>query len=587
MAHKAVATAVVVGLTARVMLIQSKIIFPGNSRFTPIRIATCRITGLPLAILFWWGVAGVWGILFARLYRDAMNPDGISYLDLANNALTHGPHGLVNAYWSPLYPALIALWELVTRPSPDQEFASVHLLNAVIYFAAAVSFGFFLRELILFRAPERGNLWNQGAFVAFAFALFFYYLNGDIIPWVITPDILLAVIEFTAAALFFRILRHAGKPHAYVALGCVLAVGYYTKSIMLPAGIVLLGILFVCRHRSRKHLRKVLIAAAVMFVVCGPQIVMTSSRVGHVSIGETGRLNYIWCVQRMRQFEAWTGTPGGDMLIHGPRVVMRDPEVLEFGKPISGTYPLGYDPAYWYAGAKVHFDLQEQLAAVRRNLLFYRDRFFDLRYPIAGLIMVLGLSVVVRTKPSAPECWCALWPVALLMMYALLYTEYRYVAPWLILFWVSAYSAVLARNGRAERFLLILLAGVVLVPRVVEFQNMYGKRSQSSDVWRNVVMARDLHQMGIRPGDPIATVGDAFSHHYARIARVHVVAQVTNSAAFWSLPSDTAAAVERAIASTGAKILVGPSRPPEFQSDSWSVVPGTEFSLLPLSKPGD
>lgn len=515
-----------------------------------------------------------------------MNPDGVSYLDLASNALTHGPSGLVNAHWSPLYPGLIAFWELLTRPSPSQEFASVHALNAIIYFAAAISFGFFLRELILFRASERGKLWNQGAFIGFSFALFLYYLNGDVIPWVVTPDILLAVFQFLAAALFFRVLRDSGSLKTCVALGCVLAAGYYAKSIMLPAGIVLLGILFVCRYRSRRHLKNVLIAAAVMFVVCGPQIVMISSRVGRVSIGETGRLNYLWWVQRIRQFEGWTGTPRGDTPIHGPRVVMRDPEVLEFRQPIGGTYPLWYDPAYWYAGAKVHFDLQKQLAALRLNLHFYKKHLAELRYPILGLIVLLGLGVVARTKPSVTECWFVLWPAAVLIMYALLFTEYRYVAPWFTLLWVSVCSAVLARNGTTERLLLVLLAGLILAPRLVEFQDTYRNPSPPPGAAGNVVMPHHLHQMGIRAGDPIATVGQAFDHHYARIARVHVVAQVTDAAAFWSLPPDTAVAVERAIASTGAKVLVGSSRPSEFQPESWSAVPGTAFSILLLSKLG-
>src|ERR1700682_3767214 len=225
------------------------------STLANIRIVICRFTGLPLATLFWCAVAGVWGILNAWLYRDFMNPDGSSYLDLASAALAHGPRGLVNSYWSPLYPALIAFSQLLLRPSPFQEFFSVHALNAVIFFVAAFSFGFFLRELILFRASERGNLWNQGAFIAFAFALFLNYLNGDIIPFAVTPDVLLAAIEFAAAALFFRILRGTNERYACVALGCALALGYYTKAIMLPAAVVLLGILFACRYRSRTHLK--------------------------------------------------------------------------------------------------------------------------------------------------------------------------------------------------------------------------------------------------------------------------------------------------------------------------------------------
>lgn len=543
---------------------------------------------MPLAILFWWIVAGVWGILFAWLYRDYMNPDGISYLDIASSALEHGPRGLVNAYWSPLYPALITLWELIIRPSPAQEFASVHALNGIIYFAAAITFGFFLRELILYRAPERGPLWKQGAFIAFAFAIFFCYLNADVTPWVVTPDVLLAAIYFAAAGLFFRILREPGEPHTYVVLGCVLAVGYYTKSILLPAAIVLLGILFVCRCRSRAHRKNGFIAAVVLLMVCAPHIALVSSRAGHLSIGETGRLNYLWWVQGIRKAQGWTGTPGGDVPVHGPRVVMRDPEVLEFGRPIGGTYPLWYDPSYWYAGAKVRFNLQDQLATLRFSLSFYKRHFDDLlRYPLAGLVALIVLAAITRTRPSAAECWFILWPVAILIMYALLLTEHRYIAPCLILFWTGAYSVLLARNGTIERLLLILLAGLILAPRIVEFQNTYRKLSPPTGEPGNVVMARDLHQIGIAPGDPIATVGLPFGQDYARIARLRIVAQISDATQFWSLPPETAAEVEQAIANTGAKILVGSGRPPGFQPDRWRAMPGAPYTVLPLRKTAD
>jgi hypothetical protein len=557
---------------------------PGKARYSTLaalRVGVCRKTGLPLAILFWCVVAGAWGVLMAWFYRHFANPDGICYLDLASNASVYGPRALVNPYWSPLYPALIALWNLLIRPSPFQEFASVHALNAVIFFATSLSFGFFLRELILFRAPERGDLQSQGAFIAFAFALLLCYLNGHITPFALTPDILLAATQFSSAALFFRILRGTSKLYAYVALGCVLALGYYAKSIMLPAGVVLLGILFVCRYRSRAHLKNVLIAAAAMLLVCAPQIAMISSRVGHFSIAETGRLNYLWWVQGVRQFGGWTGTPGGDMPIHGPRVIAKYPEVLEFAMPISGTYPLWYDPTYWYAGAKVRFNLKQQWAALRVNLLFYKNLFFDLRYPLQGLVVFIVLAISARRRPSAPECWFMLWPLAMLIMYALLITEYRYVASSLILFWVSAYSSVLARNGAFSRLLLIVLAAVILTPRLIELNThrSSAKRRHEPDYF---LVARDLNQMGIEPGDSIATVGEAFGHYYARTARVHIVAQITDANAFWSLSPSSADAIERAVAGTGAKILMGLNRPPAFQSDDWHIVPGTSYSVLRL-----
>ena len=535
----------------------------------------------PLAILIWCVLSAMWGIVVAWLYRDFMNPDGISYLDLASAALANGPSGLVNAHWSPLYPALIALWELVTRPSPIQEFASVHALNAIIYFAASVSFGFFLRELILFRAPERENLSAQNAFITLGFALFFFYLNVNITPFVVTPDILMAAIQFAAAALFFRIVRDPGKLSGYIALGCLLAAGFYTKSIMLPAGLVLLSVLFLCQRRSPKHLRNVLVAAVVMFLLCAPQILAVSQRVGHPSTSETGRLSYLWLVNQIRPFAGWTGTPGGDMPMHGPRVLMADPEVLEFGQPIGGTYPLWYDPAYWYAGAKSHFNLKDQWAAFRFSISYYEFR--NLLAPLVGLVVFVALAIFARRRPRAHELWFLLWPLSILMMYALLISEARYVAASLILVWVSGYSAFLNGNDKWARLIMILLAGVLLFSGLIQFQKTYRTLALPG----NATVAKDLNQIGIQAGGPIATVGEGFDHYYARLARVRIVAQITDEPGFWLLAPEKATAVEHAIADTGAKVLLGRARPAHFQPGRWRVIPGTSYSALMLDNVGE
>jgi hypothetical protein len=548
------------------------------------RIAICQRTGFPLAILFWWSIAAFWGALNAWNYRYLVNPDGLCYLDMAREALQHGPRALVNPLWSPLYPALIALWNLLLRPEPIYEFIHVHALNAVIYFAAAVSFGFFLREVILFRARERGPLWKQGAFIAFSFVLFLRYTNAHILPFAVAPDILLSATIFAAAACFFRILREPGRRRFYVALGCALGLGYYAKSIMFPAAICLLGLLVVCHYRSGGHVRNVLIAAAVMLLLCAPQILAVSARVGHVSFGEAGRLNYLWWVQQIRQFQGWTGTPGGDTPVHGPRLILSDPEVLEFGTPIAGTYPLWYDPAYWYAGANVQFEPEKQWAAFKANLVFFEDYFWELFFPAVGLVTLGALSLFRRTRPGLAE-WCfVLWPLAVLLMYLLLHIEFRYIAPWLILIFIGCYSGILVRNGIAERALLVLLAVTFISPRLVDLAAATRMLVKQRGLSGDMLVARELEAMGIKRGDAIATVGNGFQHYYAYLAGVHIVAQISNPKKFWSLTPSHVIVVEQTLAQTGAKALLTFNRPPGFQPNNWHSVPGTSYSILRLKE---
>ena len=43
--------------------------------------------------------------------RYNLNPDGISYIEMARHALAGGPHELINGLWSPGYPSLL-MWPL-------------------------------------------------------------------------------------------------------------------------------------------------------------------------------------------------------------------------------------------------------------------------------------------------------------------------------------------------------------------------------------------------------------------------------------------------------------------------------------------
>jgi hypothetical protein len=539
---------------------------PWRARFQAAAFAFLRgIASIPA----WCLLAASWGAISAWLYRDWMNPDGISYLDLADNALQNGPLALVNAHWSPLYPALIACWKWLFHPTAVQEFGSVHALNGVIYTAAAVCFGFFLHQFLMLRSWVRKSI-----FTAFGFSLFFLYMNADITPFVVTPDLLLACAVFAAAGLFCRILRDRERWQPYLALGCVLALGYYAKSVMLVVGSFLLILLLASQP---KHFKRVLIAAAVLVLLAAPQILLVSKRVGHLSMGETGRLNYLWWVNGIQPFVGWTGG------VHAPRTIYENPQVLEFATPIAGTYPLWYDPTYWYEGAKARFDASQQIVALRRSLQFYVGIFNDLKYPIAGLALLIALALWRRSSPNWVYLWLVVWSIGILFMYALEFTEYRYAAPFLIVFWLAAYGTVLKRDGIPEWIVLLAIAGFTLAPRMAEATSQYRALSGPRGEFDHVVAARNLESIGVRAGDQIATVGAPFVDFYARIARLRVIAQVSDEAAFWKLPEPQSQAIESALAKTGAKVLVARDRPAAFQERGWRQIPGTRFSFLRLN----
>jgi hypothetical protein len=94
-----------------------------------------------------WVLAPLLGCLQAWNNRHVMNADGICYLDLADAYLQGGWRMLVNGHWSPLYPWLLALAKILVRPSAYWEFTMVHVVNFLIYCAAAAAFELLLYQL--------------------------------------------------------------------------------------------------------------------------------------------------------------------------------------------------------------------------------------------------------------------------------------------------------------------------------------------------------------------------------------------------------------------------------------------------------
>src|SRR5262245_25402428 len=70
------------------------------------------------SIPFWWSISLGSAAILALSARHSMDEDGLSYLDLASEALHSGPVGLLNGYWSPGYPALLSLALALFHPLP-------------------------------------------------------------------------------------------------------------------------------------------------------------------------------------------------------------------------------------------------------------------------------------------------------------------------------------------------------------------------------------------------------------------------------------------------------------------------------------
>jgi hypothetical protein len=90
------------------------------------------------------------GLLHPWVGRYAMNPDGISYLDVGDSFFRRDSVNAMNAWWSPLYPWTIGLVLGVAKPSPKWEFPLVHLVNLGVFVIALFAFRCLLHTLLRF-----------------------------------------------------------------------------------------------------------------------------------------------------------------------------------------------------------------------------------------------------------------------------------------------------------------------------------------------------------------------------------------------------------------------------------------------------
>ena len=518
-----------------------------------------------------------------------MNPDGMSYVDIASNAARGGPAQLINGYWSPGYPAVLAIFLMAFRPSLEATYPVAHFANFCIFGLVMLGFAFFLKQWI----ASRDTIGNQRAdawLVPFGFSVFLWHSMELIGVAAVVPDLCVAGFVFLAAGVLCRASISNGHLGNYAALGAILGLGYYFKSAMFPIGLLGLAVFWIMPPTRLVKRRYIAFAVLTFLIVTAPLAVILSFQAGKPTVGETGRLNYVWFVNRFHLHTGWTeagehGTPQ-----HAPRKLMQKPELLEFAEPVSGTFPLWYDPGYWYAGVKARFDWRQQWAVLTDNAQAYLQLLRYMNALLAGAFL-LGVLVLRDRKFSKPEsrwAWQLAWPLSVVSLYWLVFLDPRYVAPFFVLCWMAVYGILMSRVAATPR--KVILAAVIatmLIPSLVVACTIARfKLLDSSDGGRPVQqrLATELQAMGLQRGDRVAIVGEGFEAYYAQLAGLKIVAQLPGEAEFRSLDPSELENVTTHVRALGAKALIAKERPVRAAPADWREVAGSSgYSVLRIS----
>jgi hypothetical protein len=534
------------------------------------------------------------------------NADAMSYLDIAEAYLRCEWRTAVNVYWSPLYSWFIALALLVARPSPYWKFAVLHLTNFGIYLFTLGSFSFLLREIISTHSTKRAELSStalvtlpEWALLMLGYSLFIWSSLFLITIPLESPDMLVAAFVYLAAAIVMRIRRQPSWWGLFICLGIVLGAGFLAKSVMLPLTPVFLIASMFAIGSLRRALPRVLLTLIFFVLVAGPFVFAMSRTKGYLTAGRTGRLNYLWSINHVINSH-WQGEePNSGTPVHPTRKIFDAPPAFEFAEPIGGTYPVWYDPSYWYEGSVSHFDFRGQLRVIVEAVSSYYELLQERGIQYGLAIAVISFYLIGRGRRQLIHDWLGQWPLlfpalAGLGLYALVNVQGRYVASFLVLLWLALFAAVRLRDTPDSKefmkVVMMVLAGAIIFTTIASSSGetiltvrhlIRGEDSLDHEQWQ---VSEGLREMGLTANDRVAFIGRSTRAFWAYLLKVRIIAEIRKDkiSDFWEADSEVRSRVINAFANTGVKAVVAEKPPAGTDLTNWRKIRQTDYYVFIL-----
>lgn len=534
-----------------------------------------------------WGVAAFLGFCQAWSWRFYIEPDGVSYIEIAH-AYLRGDYGhAVNAYWSPLYSWLLALAMWLGRVPEYWESTALHLVNFVVFLAALAAFAFFFRELTGLLSDANGETPARAgwAWKVFGYLLFLFAALQLIGVGLDQPDLLVLVASLLATGLLVRMKRGAANWATYAALGVALAAGYLAKAVMFPLAFAFLpGSLFAAGNWKRAWPRAAT-ALITFLVLASPWVLTLSKAKGRLTFGDTGRLNYAFYVNGVVEDPYWhgenaaLGTP-----THSGRRLNSIPRVEDVSGPGPDSYPLWYDPSYWYDGIRPHFEWRGQIGILRTNF----GQYFHLLSVQRGIATAfLVLLIFAGGGRAWLKEFAGLWPIwlpaaAALMIYAPVHVEFRFLGAAVIVLWCCLFGAIrLPDSEWSARVSLACLLAACATFGLTMASQLAGETSHIVRKERNInwEIAQELRRLGVGSGDPVGLVSHeghpkAIDYYWAHLGGFRIVTEVPSAGVsdYWTADPAMRLRVCELFSQTGARALITGTVPPALQRAEWQAL---------------
>ncbi|MDQ3226080.1 MAG: hypothetical protein M3Q50_05555, partial [Chloroflexota bacterium] len=297
---------------------------------------------------------------------------------------------------------------------------------------------------------------------------------------------------------------------------------------------------------------------AAFITVASPQITAMSKLAGRLSFGETGSIAYAGKVNRYTRW--WVGEPeGSGVPSHPVRLIHRSPDAFEFASPERGfSYPFWDEQGYWIDGIRPHFSIGAQSAAIIDVLRLYATF-------MAPLVLAYGLLLPLSVRAFRFRVpYLVLPAVAVFGLYALVYSEKRYLGAWApVLFLVAISGFGFTKSRKTIVYSLIgVVAAASMVPvirddlsRIRQVVGIFTGYTASHMQW---TVATNFRKLDVPPGSQVASIGRAFDGYWARLARVQIAMEINEYDAplYWAASDSTRRSIHRQFAASGARAVV-------------------------------
>jgi hypothetical protein len=561
--------------------------------------------------------------------------DAVAYMDIGDLMRGHQWAGIINGYWNPLYPAALAIGNILFHPTRFTELHAYYMVNFGIFLLEMLAVVAFTDALINLRelretSTAAGNplpfLLDRYTLRYLGIAILVISSQRELSMGKVRPDaLLLAFLLFALAAL----LKHLATSYLrYAALmGIALGLAYLSKSFAFVFTFLCILALIAFRFFwQRQSIARITAAAVLVFIcfsiVAGPYIAALSHQRGRFDFGDSGNLNYVWFVagtEKMHLQQNQTALFGAaDVhLKHPEKQLLDNPPTFSYKQLPYGTYPDWFDTSFFNERIKAHMNPRLQIIVLGQcfmRILRYMCNHPE-AYALLMVLLLLGARLYPAWRPTANAFWLVpfLLGIATLCIYGIVNVEDRYLSAAFLALLLPLFAAmrvaptpenpavqsIATRTAASAAIVLLALLAVGESARIVGELRRHLVFAQSPTGWYDhdiFPAAHALNTLGVGPGDTVACIGTiacTYDIYWARLAGVRILTEIyePNPPLYPYLAAMPNREQAYDIARReGAKVLVGYFDPGLMTgtnpvSAGWRELGQTHFYALPLNLP--